>query len=532
MSDVHRNPLGVADDDYERIQGGEARAVNTEAGVALAETVRTTLGPKGMDKMLIDSLGDVVVTNDGATILREFDIENPAAEIVADVANSQADELGDGTTTAVVIAGALLGRAGDLFEDGMHPTTVIRGYNRALDHAREVSEDRAVTVEDDAGLRSLATTAITGSAVDSHIDEIARLVVEAVHAVTRDGIVDVEDIQLEAIVGGSPEESELIDGTVFDEVPVHPNMSDRFDDAGVAVFNCELDPVVKSVESNVVVEDTDVMRKFAADRLDRAEAIADRIAEAGVDVVLVGKEIDTDIAEFLSQNGILAAEEVSDDALTRVKGTTGADIVSTFEAFSADNVGYAGRVEVAEINYENHFFFEECRDPESVVLLVRTGTSHTRAEMERALADAISVISHAVEDGRVSPGGGAFEMAVSLAVRNRAEGVGSREQLAMDAFADALETIPRTLAATAGMDPVDTMVALRRKHSEEGSDVGVDVEGATVGSMTGAGVLEPTGIKLQALSTAVQAATTILRVDDIFEAEELPDVRENGSGDR
>lgn len=532
MTKSYRNPMGIANDDYERIQGGDARTVNTEAGVALAEAVRTTLGPRGMDKMLIDSLGDVVVTNDGATIIREFDIANPAAEIVGDVANSQADEVGDGTTTAVVVAGELLGHAQDLFEDDLHPTSIVRGYDRALREARDVSERQAISIEDDEALRSLARTAITGSAVDSHADEIARLVVEAVRAVTRDGTVDVDDIQLEAVVGGEPSESELIEGTVFEQVPAHPNMPEQFDDATIAVFDAELEPSARSVESNLVVEDPAIVEEFAAERLDRAEAIADRLADSGVDVVLAAEEIDGKITEYLAQRGILAAENASDDALRRAKQTTGADIVSNIDAFSEDNVGYAGRIEVAEIDYDSHFFFEQCRDPEAVVLLLRTGTSHTRAEMERSLADAISVTRYGIEDGRVSPGGGAFETEAALAIRERAEGVGSREQLAMNTFADALESIPRTLAETAGMNPIDAMVTLRREHSTGQTDAGIDVETATVMSMFDEDIIEPTGIKLRALSTAVQAATTILRIDDIFEAEELPDVRENGGADR
>ncbi|MFC4540559.1 thermosome subunit alpha [Halosolutus amylolyticus] len=516
-------PLIVLSEESQRTSGKDAQSMNVQAGKAVAESVRTTLGPKGMDKMLVDSTGNVVVTNDGVTLLSEMDIDHPAADMIVEVAETQEDEVGDGTTSAVVIAGELLSQAEDLLDQDIHATTLAQGYRQAAEEATEALEEIAIDVEedDDEVLEQIAATAMTGKGAESSRDLLAGLVVEAVQSVADDGEVDTDNIKVEKVVGGSIENSELVEGVIVDKERVSENMPYFAEDANVAIVDGDLEIKETEIDAEVNVTDPDQLEQFLEQEERQLREMVDKIADAGADVVFVDGGIDDMAQHYLAQEGIIAVRRVKSSDQSQLARATGARPVSNVDDLSEDDLGFAGSVAQKEIAGDQRIFVEDVDDAKAVTLILRGGTEHVIDEVDRAIEDSLGVVRTTLEDGKVLAGGGAPEVNLSLALRDYADSVGGREQLAVEAFADALEVIPRTLAENAGLDPIDSLVELRADHDAGDSAAGLDAYTGDTIDMDAEGVYEPLRVKTQAIESATEAAVMLLRIDDVIAAGDL-----------
>jgi len=525
--------LSVINDAYDRFQGNDAQLMNIEAGQAVAEAIRTTLGPKGMDKMLVDSKGGVIITNDGVSIIRDMDIDHPAAKMISEVAYTQEGEASDGTTTAVVVAGALLGQAQHLLEDDIHPTSIVNGFQIASRDAQAVLENSATEIDtDDAEiLTELAKTAMNGSAADKHKHYLSKLVVEAVGQVSENSVVDTDAIQVESINGGVVSDSECIMGTVIEKQPATVEMPTVHTDASVAVLDGGIKSKNPSVEGTISFSDyetaQDILAREETDYLSAVEALD----YLGVNVLFAGEDIADLAIDELTRRDVLTFGNVSGADLERVANAVGATICSDVDSLAEVSLGGAGHVEVGVNEWRDVVFVEECADPDNVTLLLRGGTTHVMDERERIVADAIGVVSSAVEDGKICPGGTAMDIEIVRQLRGTAEGIGTREQLAIDAYADAIEVLPRTIAETAGLDPIDTLVELRHAHDTGNGQVGINAKTGDIENVFQKGIVEPVRVKRAAFEAATQAAVQLLRVDDILLSEQLPDERQGVEDD-
>jgi thermosome len=526
-------PLIVMSEDAQRTSGRDAQSMNITAGTAVAEAVRTTLGPKGMDKMLVDDSGDVVVTNDGVTILREMDIEHPAANMIVEVAQTQEDEVGDGTTTAVVEAGELLNQAEDLLEQDIHATTLAQGYRQAAEHAGDVLDDLAIEIDEDdvEYLQRIAATAMTGKGAESAREQLAELLVRAARAVSENGEIDPDDIAVETVVGGAISDSELVEGVTVDKDRVHENMPYFAEDADIAVLDLALEVKETEIDAEVNVTDPDQLQEFLDQEEQQLKEMVEQIEAVGADVVFVEDGIDDMAQHYLAEAGILAVRRVSSDDAGRIARSTGARVVSNLDDLTEDDLGFAGSVAQRELGGDDRIFIEDVEDAKAVTLFLRGGTEHVVDEVERAIEDALGVVRVTLEDGEVLPGGGAPETELALALRDYADSVGGREQLAIEAFADALEVVPRTLAENAGLDPIDSLVDLRAKHDAGDTSAGLDAYTGGVTDMEDDHVVEPRRVKSQAIESATEAAVMILRIDDVIAAGDLSGGQVDGDDD-
>ena len=509
-------PIYIMPEDTKRNTGKDAQRNNIMAAKIVAETVRTTLGPKGMDKMLVDSMGDVIVTNDGVTILEEMQIEHPAAKMIVEVAKTQEEEIGDGTTTAVVLAGQLLANAEDLLEKNLHPTIITKGYRLAAEKAQEllnsIAED--VGVDDLETLKQVAVTAMTGKGAETAKEHLAGLVVDAVKQVAGDNI-ELDDIKLEKKVGDGIQSSELIKGIVLDKERVHSGMPKKIVNGKIALIDGAME--IKSTETDAKISITDPgqLQGF----VDQEEAIlrkmVDDVKNSGANVVISQKGIE-DIAQYyLSKEGIYAIRRVKESDMEKLARATGAKIVSKVDELSEDVLGKAGVVEEIKVGDEEMTYIRECENPKSVTLLVRGGTQHVVDEVERAVTDALGDVVATLRNGKAVGGAGAPEIEVSKGLRVFATSLSGREQLAVNAFADAMEIIPVTLAENGGLDPIDMLTELKSAH-ENGKWKGIDVFSGKVIDAWESGVIEPLKIKTQAVRSASEVAELILRIDDVI----------------
>ncbi|ADB62521.1 thermosome [Haloterrigena turkmenica DSM 5511] len=516
-------PLIVLSEDSQRTSGKDAQSMNIQAGKAVAESVRTTLGPKGMDKMLVDSTGNVIVTNDGVTLLSEMEIDHPAADMIVEVAETQEDEVGDGTTSAVVIAGELLSQAEELLDQDIHATTLAQGYRQAAEEATEALEEVAIDVEedDDEILEQIAATAMTGKGAESARDLLSRLVVEAVQAVADDDGVDTDNIKVEKVVGGSIENSELVEGVIIDKERVSDSMPYFAEDADVAIIDGDLEIKETEIDAEVNVTDPDQLEQFLEQEEQQLKEMAEGIAAAGADVVFVDGGIDDMAQHYLAQEGIIAVRRVKASDQSQLARATGATPVSSVDDLTEDDLGFAGSVAQKEIAGDQRIFVEDVDDAKAVTLILRGGTDHVIDEVDRAIEDSLGVVRTTLEDGKVVAGGGAPEVDLSLSLRDYADSVGGREQLAVEAFADALEVIPRTLAENAGLDPIDSLVELRADHDAGDTSSGLDAYTGDTIDMAEEGVYEPLRVKTQAIESATEAAVMLLRIDDVIAAGDL-----------
>ncbi|MFA9416318.1 thermosome subunit alpha [Natrinema sp. HArc-T2] len=516
-------PLIVLSEDSQRTSGEDAQSMNVQAGKAVAESVRTTLGPKGMDKMLVDSSGNVIVTNDGVTLLSEMEIDHPAADMIVEVAETQEEEVGDGTTSAVVISGELLSQAEDLLDQDIHATTLAQGYREAAEEAIDALEEIAIDVDEDDTdvLEQIAATAMTGKGAESAKDLLSELVVEAVRAVADDDGVDTDNIKVEKVVGGSIENSELVEGVIVDKERVSENMPYFAEDANVAIVNGDLEIKETEIDAEVNVTDPDQLEQFLEQEEQQLREMAEQVADAGADVVFVDGGIDDMAQHYLAQEDIIAVRRVKSSDQSQLARATGATPVSSVDDLTAEDLGVAGSVAQKEIAGDQRIFVEDVDDAQAVTLILRGGTEHVIDEIDRAIEDSLGVVRTTIEDGKVLAGGGAPEIDLSLALRDYADSVGGREQLAVEAFADALEVIPRTLAENAGLDPIDSLVELRSAHDGGDTGAGLDAYTGDTIDMDAEGVYEPLRVKTQAIESATEAAVMLLRIDDVIAAGDL-----------
>ncbi|KKF39595.1 thermosome subunit [Halorubrum saccharovorum] len=524
-------PMIIMGDDAQRVKDKDAQEYNISAARGVAESVRSTLGPKGMDKMLVDSTGDVTITNDGVTILQTMDIDNPTAEMIVEVAETQEDEAGDGTTSAVAIAGELLKNAEDLLEQDIHPTAVIKGFNLASEYAREQVDEVATAVDPDdtETLKSVAETSMTGKGAELDKDTLADLVVRAIQGVTveaDDGshVVDLANLNIETRTGRAAGESRLLSGAVVDKDPVHEDMPTDFDAADVLLLNDPIEVEEADVDTAVNVESPDQLQRFLDQEEEQLRDKVDKIVESGADVVFCQKGIDDLAQHYLAKEGILAVRRTKKSDLSFLKNVLGAPIVSDLDSLTADDLAVGSVTRDAE----EELFYVEGEDAHGVTLLLYGTTEHVVDELERGIQDAIDVVSTTVSDGRTLPGGGAIEVELARRLRDYADSVEGREQLAVEAFADSLELIPRVLAENAGLDAIDLLVDLRAAHEAGDTEAGLNVFSGEVENTTEAGVVETAHAKEQAISSAAEAANLVLKIDDIISA---GDLSTGGDGD-
>ena len=512
-------PIYILREGSQRTAGRDAQRSNIMAAKAVAGAVRTTLGPKGMDKMLVDTMGDVVITNDGVTILKEMDIEHPAAKMMVEIAKTQDTEVGDGTTTAVVLAGELLKQAESLLEQEIHPTVIAAGYRAAADKSIEILKGLAVSVsvKDEDLLRKIAVTAMTGKGSQSARDELAVIAVKAVRAVVdEDGTVDTDNITVEKKVGGGITDSQLIEGVVIDKDRLHPNMPKKVVGARIALLNAAVEIEKTEVDAKIQITSPDQLQSFLDQEETMLKDMVDKIAASGANVLFVQKGIDDLAQHFLAKAGIYTVRRVKKSDMEKLARATGARVVTSIHEISKDDLGKAGLVEERKVSDEKMTFIEQCTNPKSVSIILRGGTEHVVDELDRAMEDALRVVGVAVEDKLLVAGGGAPEVELALRLRAYASTVGGREQLAIEAFADAMEIIPKTLAENAGLDQIDSLVALRSKHEQSMKTAGLDMDTGKPVDMLSLGVVEPLRVKTQAISSAAEAAVMILRIDDVI----------------
>lgn len=527
LAQIGGQPVLILPEGTFRSKGRTAQENNIAAAKAVADAVRTTLGPKGMDKMLVDSIGDIVITNDGVTILEEMEIEHPAAKMMVEVAKTQNEEVGDGTTTAVVIAGELLKKAGELLEQEIHPTMIIRGFNLAKDKVLKAMDkiSKPITLEDDADLKKIAMTSMSGKSAYAYSEKLAEIIVRAVKQVAekRDGkiTVDTENIQREKKHGGASEDTELIDGIIIDKEVVHPGMPKVIKNAKIALLDAALEVKETETDAQIQITDPNKLQEFIDQEEKMLRNMVEKVAASGASVVLCQKGIDDVAQHYLAKKGILADRRVKKSDMEKLAKATGARIVTNLDDLKKEDLGFAGLVEEVRIGDEQMTFIRNCKNPKAVSILVRGGTEHVVDEIDRAIEDAIGAVGSAIEVGKIVPGGGAPEAEAAKELRKFAEEFSGREQLAINAFADALEVIPRSLAESGGLDPIDTIVALRAAHEQKRVESGVNVMEGGISDMTKLGVIEPLKVKTQAINSAADAAIMILRIDDVVSASKL-----------
>ncbi|HLE54909.1 MAG TPA: thermosome subunit beta, partial [Thermoplasmata archaeon] len=504
-------------------RGKGAQSNNIAAAKAVADAVRSTLGPRGMDKMLVDSLGDVVITNDGVTILKEIDIEHPAAKMLVEVAKTQDEEAGDGTTTAVILAGELLKKAEDLVEQNIHPTVIASGYRQASDKAHEVLEKVAtkITIKDTEVLKKVAMTAMSSKSASGHKELLADISVKAVTTVAEqkaDGayFVDEDNIQVVKKQGGSIADTSLVDGIIVDKERVHPGMPGEVKDAKVALVDAALEVKKTEIDAKIEITDPTQLQAFLNEEEAMLKKMVDTVKKSGANVLFGQKGIDDLAQHYLAKEGIYAVRRVKKSDMEKLAKATGGKIVTKLDELAKDDLGYAKQVYEKKIGDDEMTFVTGCKNPKAVSILIRGGTEHVVDEVERSLEDSTSVVAVAIEDGKVITGGGSSAVEIALALRDHAATVGGREQIAIEAFADAIESIPRTLAENAGLDPIDILIELRKEHKKGNKHAGINVFSGKVSDMRKENVIEPIRVGGQAISSATDAAVMILRIDDVI----------------
>jgi len=521
MAEMQNQQNAFLEEGAKRVRGKDAQRINILVARAVANAVRSTLGPKGMDKMIVDEMGDVTISNDGATILKEISIEHPVGKMMVDIAKTQDTEIGDGTTTAVVVAGELLAEAEKLLDNGIHPSSIINGYRLATTKAIEYYNDISYKVDykDEKKLYNIAITAMTGKAAES-CQKLAKLVIDAISQiiVVEDNkiIYDNDYIKIEKKSGGSLEDSELIKGIVIDKEIVSNSMPKKINLAKILLLDVALEIKSPETDTKVQISSPDQLEQFLEQEERMISDMTEKIKASGANVVICQKGIDDLAQHFLTEAGIIAIRRVKKSDIDKLSKATGAKVASRIKEINKTYLGNADIVQEKKISGEEMVFIEGCKDAKAVTIFVRGGTDHVVDEAERAIADAVGAVTSALKSGKYVAGGGSCEMEVAIRLRDYAKEIGGREQLAIDAFASALEIIPRTLAESAGMNPLDMLVALKNRHKKGEIASGVDVLNSTIADMEKLNVIEPTNIKVQAINLGSEVSQMILRIDDII----------------
>jgi len=517
-------PVLILKEGSSRARGKEAQHANIMAAKIVAETVKSALGPKGMDKMLVDSFGDVTITSDGRTILDEMDIQHPAAKMMVEVAKTQDNEVGDGTTTAVILAGELLSKAEELVEKNVHPTIIIDGYKKASEKALETLEKIAISTgaKTEEYSEKVAMTSMASKLVAEHREYLADLAVKAILEVAeKEGNkykVDVDDVKVEKKPGESISDTKLIQGVVLDKEVAHSGMPKRVEKAKIALLDCPLEIEKTEFDAKINIESPEQMEAFLKQEEGMLREMVDKIAATAANVVLCEKGIDDMAQHFLARKGILAARRIKKSDMEKLAKATGGKIITNLDAITPADLGHANIVEERKIGDDKMTFVEGCKHPRAVTILIRGGTERIVAEAERSLHDALCVVRDVVEEPKIVAGGGSPELEVSRLLRKYAETLPGREQLAVKSFAEALEAVPLTLTENAGLDPIDILSELRARHEKGETWTGIEVHSGKVQDMTEAGVFEPLAVKKQIIKSATEAASMILKIDDVIAA--------------
>lgn len=525
MAQLSGVPIIVLKEGTERKRGKDAQKNNIAAAIAVAEAVRTTLGPKGMDKMLVDSLGDVTITNDGATILDTIDVEHPAAKMIVEVAKTQDDKVGDGTTTSVIIAGELLNLAQELMEQSVHPTIIWRGYRKALLKSKEILKDLAtkIDINDKDILVKVAETSMNSKLISGAKSHFADIAVKAVSQITEDRgnhkLIDLDQIQIIKKEGKSLLDTSILDGIIIDKEIVHPMMPKELLDAKIALISSSLEVEKTEFDAEIRVQSPDQINRFLEEESNLLRKKVNKLKETGANVVFCQKGVDDKAQNFLAKENIITVRRVKRSDMEKLARATNAKIINNLFEIASDDLGSAGKVEEKKVGDDNMIFVSKCADPKAVSVLVRAGIEHVVDEAERMIHDALSVVRAAIETPYILPGGGASEIELAKRLRSYATTIGGREQLAIEIYANALEIIPKTLVENAGYNPVDLLVELRSKHEQDqGLPIGIDIDNGKPGDMMNLGVVEPLLVLTQAIQSATEVASMILKIDDVIAA--------------
>ncbi len=515
-------PIFILKEGTRRETGKDAMKNNIDAAKSIANAVRSSLGPRGMDKMLVDSLGDIVITNDGVTILKEMDVEHPAAKMMVEVSKTQDTFVGDGTTTAVIVAGALLQEAESLINQNVHPTVISAGYRMAADQAKKILEEikKPVKFTDKELLMKMAATSLSSKSASSSKDKLSEISYESIRAVaekTENGYsVDFDNIQIVKKQGGDIEDTQLIYGIIVDKEKVHPGMPDFVKGAKIALLNAALEIKKPEFDTNIRIDDPSMIQKFLTQEETVLKDMVRKVKESGANVLITQKGIDDLAQHYLSKEGIYAVRRVKKSDVEKLSKATGAAIASSVDELSPQDLGSADEVEQVKIGEDYLTFVRGCKNPKAVSILVRGGTDHVVDEIDRSITDSTHVVAAAVEDGGYVTGGGSTAAEISLKLREYASKVGGRQQLAIEKFANALEEIPRALSENAGLDAIDILIKIRNEHAKGKKTAGINVYSGKVEEMDKIGVIEPVRVGKQAIEAATEAAVMILRIDDVI----------------
>ena len=531
-------PILILKEGTSRERGKGAQKANIQSVMAVVESLKTCLGPKGMDKMLVDSLGDVTITSDGRTILDEMDIQHPAAKMMVEVAKAQDQEVGDGTTSVVIVAGELLSLAQELMDKKVHPSVILDGYREASEKALERLEEIALSIDpkDRQYLNKVAMTSMASKLVAGNKEQLAGIVVQAIlHVAHSDGEVlraDLDDIMVEKKTGESMTETKLIEGVVIDKEVAHPRMPRRVEKAKVALVNRAFEVEKAKFDAKINIESPEEIEAFLQKEEEMLRSMVEKVGSAGANVLFCQKGIDDVAQHFLARHGILAVKQVKESDMEKLAKATEGKLVTNFDDLTSSDLGEAGAVEERKIGDDEMVFVEGCRNPKAVAILIRGGTERTVDEAERSIHDALSVVRDVVQEPKIVAGGGAPEIEVSRAVRDHAVNLPGREQLAVMRYADAFEAIPSVLAENAGLDPIDVLSEIKARHEKGETWAGVDVLGGVVGDMRKIEVYEPLAVKKQIVKSATEAATMILKIDDVIAASKMkaPPMPPGGGG--
>ena len=519
-----QTPILILKEGTTREKGKGAHNNNIAAAKAIADAIRSTLGPRGMDKMLVDSMGDVVITNDGVTILKEIDVEHPAAKMLVEVAKTQDAECGDGTTTSVVLAGELLKKAEELLDGNVHPTVIASGYRMASEKAVDILHGMSlkISVKDTKKLQRIATTALRSKIADAAGDLLSDIAVRSITAVAEKRgsrfVVDVDNVQVVKKQRGAIHDTELIEGVILDKEPVHTGMPHYVKAPKIALIDTSLEIKKTEVDAKIQIRDPTQLQAFLDEEEATLKGMVEKVKGAGATVLFCQKGIDDMAQHYLAKAGIYAVRRVKKSDMEKLAKATGGSIVSDLDDLTKSSLGAAGNVELRQIADDKMTFVTDCKDANAVSILLRGGTEHIVDEMDRSLHDALSVVGVALEDGKILAGGGSAAIEIALQLRDYAATVGGREQMAIDAFAEAIEIIPKTLAENAGIDSIDAILDLRRAHKKGQKHAGLNVFSGKVVNMMNEEVIEPLRVGTQAIKSATEAAVMVLRIDDVIAA--------------
>jgi thermosome len=534
-----QQPIIILREGTTREKGQGARSNNIMAAIAISDAVKSTLGPKGMDKMLVDSMGDVVITNDGATILKEIDVEHPAAKMIVEVAKAQDEECGDGTTTAVVLTGELLKSAEELLEQNIHPTVISAGYKLAAKKAVEILNKISIPIKsgDKNTLKKIAMTAMAGKGASGSKELLADVVVDAVTSVAEKvggkTMVDLDNIQIQKQQGGSIEQTQIVKGIILDKERIHEGMPKQVKNAKIALLNTALEVKKTEVDARIQINDPTQLQAFLDEEEGILKRMVEKVKKSGANVLISQKGIDDIVEHFLNKEGIYAVKSAKESDMEKLAKATSAKIVANLDDLRGSDLGNAGIVEERKFGEDKLTFVMDCKNPKAVSIIVRGGTEHVVDELERGIHDSLSVVKVALEDEKMTVGGGAAAAEIAMTLRDYAPNIGGREQMAIEAFANAIEIVPKTLSQNAGLDPINMMIEMRRAHKKGDKYAGINVFTGKVDDMLKNNVVEPLRVSVQEIQVSSEAASMILRIDDVIASKStggLPPTSPGGPG--